>query len=443
MLEMLEPRVHFANVGLDPSFGTGGLTTFGVANQLDVALSITLQSDNKIVVGGYNQNGPRQALLTRLLSNGAFDASFGTGGSSQITGMSDPWSLAIGAGGNIISAGAAPNGKANGGISSTSAAGVHQWTQSINLGASETFYDVKFDSGGSIIAVGAGNGINGTAFLFAKVGANGALDANYSGGGAFLDDLVPATNSVDGEENGNRIVPDANGGYLAVGAAIATGAFQVVSTRHYGDGERDGSYGDNGVAGPSGPANVGPIGDVKVLPNGSFFVATASYLEKFTANGSLDLSFPVQDLPGGGSQEIRLLPDGNIAVVTFGDPVRVLLFDPVGNLLAQSQSAALSPGHSVVVNDGIIQDDGKVLVTGRWSPNSPGFPDPDWSLTNQEYVARTQAFSVLAVPEPASVFVGAMVAVNLLARRLKRHAHHQRGRNDLRRSRSSARGMVD
>ena len=39
-----------------------------------------------------------------------------------------------------------------------------------------------------------------------------------------------------------------------------------------------------------------------------------------------------------------------------------------GNLLNEIESALIAPGHFAEVDDGIIQDDGKVLVTGRWAP---------------------------------------------------------------------------
>src|SRR6185295_5553165 len=86
-IEMLESRVLLANVGLDPTFGASGLVIFGAPDQIDLGLSITLQPDNKIVVGGFNQvPAQRHARLTRLLPNGAFDPSFGTAGHSELTG---------------------------------------------------------------------------------------------------------------------------------------------------------------------------------------------------------------------------------------------------------------------------------------------------------------------------------------------------------------------
>ena len=59
-----------ANGSLDTSFGTGGKVTtdFGSAN--DFARSVAIQSDGKIVVAGYSNNGSNDDLhscaITRM-----------------------------------------------------------------------------------------------------------------------------------------------------------------------------------------------------------------------------------------------------------------------------------------------------------------------------------------------------------------------------------------
>ncbi|HEV8604160.1 MAG TPA: delta-60 repeat domain-containing protein [Tepidisphaeraceae bacterium] len=431
---MLEPRVLLAGLPLDSTFGTGGMVIWGVPNQIDLGRSITLQPDAKIVVGGWNQvPASRHANLTRLLPNGAFDPSFGTGGSSELPDVQDPYAVTIASTGEIISGGTGHNGfQITGTLSSTSGAGVHQWTQVFTVSSKDTFYDVKVQNSGRIIATGEADG--GSAFLFAALQPNGSFDPSYKGGGRFFEDLD--SSAVGNVAGGFAIVPRADGGYLAAGLGWNGSSSSFVTVRHLANGQRDESYGVHGVTGPVGPGPVGQVGDVKVLGDGSFFVSSAyNILAKFTPQGEIDPIFGVRDIPGGQRQEIRPLANGNVAVVTFADPVKVTLFDQFGNLLSESQSAPLTPGHWAEVDDGIIQDDGKVVVTGRWSPTLPFSPGDQWQLTTEEYVARTQSFGVLAVPEPSTVFVGVMVAINLLARRSKKQAHHQRGRSDLRRSR--------
>src|SRR5262249_22559643 len=61
---------------LDPTFGTGGKVT------TDFAGAVAVQADGKLVVGGgaATSNGNSAFALARYNSNGALDASFGTGG---------------------------------------------------------------------------------------------------------------------------------------------------------------------------------------------------------------------------------------------------------------------------------------------------------------------------------------------------------------------------
>src|SRR5262245_31599334 len=65
---------------LDPSFGTGGKVTTDFGGSEGVS-SLALQPDGKIVAaGGASINGSSVFALARYNSDGALDASFGTGG---------------------------------------------------------------------------------------------------------------------------------------------------------------------------------------------------------------------------------------------------------------------------------------------------------------------------------------------------------------------------
>jgi uncharacterized delta-60 repeat protein len=92
------------NGTLDPSFGTGGrvTTTFG---QNDVAFSVAVQPDGKIVTAGF---GLFKFALARYNSNGTLDPSFGTGGqvTTAIGGLNDgAQRLALQGDGKIVVAG--------------------------------------------------------------------------------------------------------------------------------------------------------------------------------------------------------------------------------------------------------------------------------------------------------------------------------------------------
>lgn len=67
---------------LDTTFGTGGIVTTDVqTGSDDVAYSLAIQSDGKIILGGYSDDGSqKKAALVRYNSNGTIDSSFGTSG---------------------------------------------------------------------------------------------------------------------------------------------------------------------------------------------------------------------------------------------------------------------------------------------------------------------------------------------------------------------------
>src|SRR5262249_2695343 len=88
----------------DPSFGTGGrvTTTFG---KNDVAFSVAVQPDGKIVTAGF---GLFKFALARYNSNGTLDPSFGTGGhmTTALGGLDDGGPrLALQGDGKIVVAG--------------------------------------------------------------------------------------------------------------------------------------------------------------------------------------------------------------------------------------------------------------------------------------------------------------------------------------------------
>lgn len=75
-----------ANGTLDDSFGEGGQVVLALsADNWDAATALALQSDGKLVLGGWVYEGSSSAgnfALTRLLPNGQRDASFGEGGTT-------------------------------------------------------------------------------------------------------------------------------------------------------------------------------------------------------------------------------------------------------------------------------------------------------------------------------------------------------------------------
>ncbi|MBY8962129.1 T9SS type A sorting domain-containing protein [Flavobacterium sp. D11R37] len=67
---------------LDTTFGTNGIATFDMQlGSDDKAMAIDIQSDGKLVLGGYSDSGSnKDAFVMRLNTNGTIDSAFGTDG---------------------------------------------------------------------------------------------------------------------------------------------------------------------------------------------------------------------------------------------------------------------------------------------------------------------------------------------------------------------------
>lgn len=103
MVLMTAPTL--AQVGLDATFGTGGITTSPIGADVDWAKAIALQPDGKILLGGFA--GSHMALA-RYTAEGQLDAGFGSQG-KVITvfpgSPSDIRAIAVQPDGRILAAG--------------------------------------------------------------------------------------------------------------------------------------------------------------------------------------------------------------------------------------------------------------------------------------------------------------------------------------------------
>jgi uncharacterized delta-60 repeat protein len=108
-------RYHDSNGALDPSFGGDGKVTFDFFGGDDGAYALTMQPDGKFVVAGafYSAGSGYDFGVVRLLSNGDLDTAFGSGGYTAInfvggTAEEVAKSVTIQDDGKIVLAGYAP-----------------------------------------------------------------------------------------------------------------------------------------------------------------------------------------------------------------------------------------------------------------------------------------------------------------------------------------------
>ena len=103
-----------ADGSLDTSFDTDGKVTTDFGSSGDVAQSVAIQSDGKIVAAGYSNNGSDDEFaLARYNTDGSLDTSFDTDGkvTTAIGSASDgAYSVAIQSDGKIVAAGSSYTG---------------------------------------------------------------------------------------------------------------------------------------------------------------------------------------------------------------------------------------------------------------------------------------------------------------------------------------------
>jgi uncharacterized delta-60 repeat protein len=326
--------ISFAQSGtLDNTFGTAGKLTTPIGTIGDWGNAVALQTDQKIVVGGYSQTSFTTAdfAVVRYLPNGDPDPAFGVNGkvTTTIEARSKGNALAIQSDGKIVLAGAS------------------SWY--INL---------------------------------ARYNEDGSLDTTFGTGGKVVTDIegyyserCEAVTILDDEK------------ILVAGYAqhFSNDQPYFLLVRYHPDGSIDSTFGENGRA-------IGSVGEAYAMalqPDGKIVLGGridfSFALERYTPDGEADPSFGVNGTvttPFAGAGEGRsvvLQSDGNIvlagSIVPGFDQSDFALarYTPAGaldNTFGQGGTVTASIGmysHGSVAR---IQPDGKIVLAGYARDNS-------------------------------------------------------------------------
>jgi uncharacterized delta-60 repeat protein len=178
------------NGNLDSTFGTNGIVVTSVVAGEDFAQALALQTDGKIIGGGYAYNGTDDDFaLARYNSNGSLDNTFGTGG-KVITDIDNGYNrlfdILIQPDGKIVAAGcmfvvlsryntdgSLDNSFGTAGKVNFQVDGLASYATSIILES-----DGKF-----LIAIRSNNGAGSDHLNLAKCNADGSLDASFGTAG--------------------------------------------------------------------------------------------------------------------------------------------------------------------------------------------------------------------------------------------------------------------
>ena len=363
ILEGLEDR-SLLNGSLDLSFSGDGKQTVAFdlnGFKADVATNVAIQSDGKIVVVGYvdQGSGDYDFAVARLNPDGSLDSSFSGDGkqtvafdlSSNVRDVAG--AVAIQSDGKIVVVGTAERSSGNSdfavarlksdGTLDNTFSGDGKQIVAFDLGddRDDEANDVAIQSDGKIVVVGtARRGVSDTDFAVARLNANGILDNSFSGDGK---QTIPFQSGYD---TANGVAIQADGKIVVVGTSdqatiIATANYDIAVARLKTDGTLDSSFSGDGKQIIAFDLNSEDEDD----EDGAKGVAIA-------ADGKIVVvGYAQKDVFNFDFAVVRLNANGTLDATFDGDGKRVVAFDLGG---AQFDAAY----------DVAIQSDGKIVVVG-------------------------------------------------------------------------------
>ncbi len=270
---------------LDTTFDGDGKLTTAIGASYDEAYTVAIQNDGKIVVAGRSINGGWfDFAVTRYNTNGSLDTTFDGDGklTTAIGTTSDvALSVAIQSDGRIVAAGLSSNASvtdfdfavarynANGSLDTTFDSD-GKLTTAIGP-ANDAAYGVAIQSDGKIVAVGYSFNGNNYDFAVTRYNTNGSLDTTFDGDGK----LTTAVGTLHDYANGVAIQGD---GKIVVAGSSHNGLnddFAV--TRYNADGSLDTAFDDDGKL----TISIGTTNDeanaVAIQSDGKIVVVGQSY----------------------------------------------------------------------------------------------------------------------------------------------------------------------
>lgn len=321
---------------LDTSFGTGGIVTtvFG-GNAQQVAYSVAVQADGKIVVAGdagycdFNENCFSNFALARFDPDGSLDTSFGAdfGGDSEFA-----TSVVVQTDGKIVAAGYADFGGGGfvvarynpTGALDTSFDGDGKVT--INFGSSPS--SVVLQSDGKIIVSGY---VLGAIYDFAlvRLNANGSLDTSFDGDGKVTTDFGSAdiASDIAVQADGKIVAAGSGSDYYIIGGG---GNVDFALSRYNSDGSLDSAF----------------DGDGKVLTSLVVGSSAANAVVIDERPGFLRRTYFVGYSAGGANDDFAIATDDGKTIT------------PIGNFHDRANAAALDPSGRVIAAGYSISDVG-------------------------------------------------------------------------------------
>jgi uncharacterized delta-60 repeat protein len=382
---------------LDISFGNGGKVNVGIGGYYDVAKSMALQSDGKIVVVGYGKESLasfKGLSMARYLTNGELDYDFANLGVIQrITNdlEGEAYSVAIQKDDKIVVAGYSISPATNNeeitlirftenGIVDKSFGNKGLIVTAVS-DEKDVASSVAIQSDGKIVVVGSTDHKPTTDIVLIRYNENGSLDYSFGIGGIVITDI----NS--GFDIGKSIAIQGDGKLIVSGFTHVGNKFFMTLLRYDSIGTLDPTFGMGGIIvtdinGRRGKMDMVLQNDKKIILVGPSEVENSHHYTvlRFNNDGSLDKTFGrngiTKTIIGDYSEaeSVALDLNGNIIVAgttELGNEQFVVAMYNQGGMLVPEFGLdgivktsfiknSLDRAHSVV-----IDKDGNIIVAGE------------------------------------------------------------------------------
>lgn len=389
-----------ADGSLDSSFNTQGSGAYFYAE--NGVSAIVLQPDGKILIGGsfINYNGTRRFSIARLNSDGSLDSTFSPNGNGADNSI---LSMALQSDGKILIGGYFTNynGTAVKNFARLNADGSFDSTFNTNgTGSSKPVFAIAIQSDNKILIEGYLSSYNGTTVRgIARLNADGSLDSAFNSGGA-------------GSEGSIRVIKSLSDGKILVAGDFSK--YNNVARNHFArlnaDGSLDSTFVASGFTNPGySPATITVQKDGKFLIgllNSSSANDTSNRVIRLNTDGSLDNSFLTTN--GANSYVFTILVQSDSKILIGGGFTgyagatrnNLARLNADGSL---DKSFLAANGTDSFVQAIAIQKDGKILVGGNFTTynnaTSKGIVrlNTDGSLDTNFQTTRAKHFPVYAI----------------------------------------------
>lgn len=380
--------------GGDSSFGTDGLVMTALTTHSNSVTAVAIQPDGKIIaVGAFGTSGTvSDSLVIRLNSDGSYDSTFDTDGYAVTpVAVNDGYlAVALQSDGRILAASRDGNDfyvsryLTNGALDTTFGTGGIAFA---NPGGTDEVRSLAVDPQGRPVVVGYTFQGGRFSIAVARWTTGGVLDTGFDGDGM----VITTVGSM--QDTAYNIAIQTDGKPIIVGRRrFALLDFDMFVLRYLTDGSLDSSFGTGGFVATDLTTSVDDLQCITLQTDGKIVVGgtipnpnDSSIVLRYTTDGVLDSTFNgtgynVQHLAAASNQDrvngIIVQPDGK--VVTAGQAfvdgeyrftmIRLLTDGSLDSLFGGVGYKITTIGvYDAAAQDLAIQSDGKFVVVGGGS----------------------------------------------------------------------------